>query len=215
MLAPSNVWLNFSSCIVSGASGVKVPPAIKGSPCFRYLRFSYRWLAIKAERYLKSDFWSHPYKAYSSFDQIFFQIKERECTSSSTYRYKVRERLGRCCHTSRRLLNESRGVCTENTIKNLSIETRSSYILTANQQAVQSTWPGRAVLQKFFDPGRRSSIEFHEMKQPLHAWLRPFRKLPNERIRGTAWPSCSQHVPLRNFFPRIVYVFMCIHKKIG
>ena len=38
MLAPSNVWLNFSSCIVSGASGVKVPPAIKGSPFFRYLR---------------------------------------------------------------------------------------------------------------------------------------------------------------------------------
>lgn len=36
MLAPSNVWLNFSSCIVSGASGVKVPPAIKGSPFFRY-----------------------------------------------------------------------------------------------------------------------------------------------------------------------------------
>lgn len=40
MLAPSNVWLNFSSCIVSGASGVKVPPAIKGSPFFRYCDFS-------------------------------------------------------------------------------------------------------------------------------------------------------------------------------
>ena len=39
MLAPSNVWLNFSSCIVSGASGVKVPPAIKGSPFFRYCGF--------------------------------------------------------------------------------------------------------------------------------------------------------------------------------
>lgn len=40
------------------------------------------------------------------------------------------------------------------------------------------------VLQKYFDPGRRSSIEFHEMKPPLHASLRPFRKAPIGRIRG-------------------------------
>jgi len=47
-----------------------------------------------------------------------------------------------------------------------------------------ATWTVYVVLQKYFDPGRRSSIEFHEMKAPLHASLRPFQKAPIERIRG-------------------------------
>lgn len=47
-----------------------------------------------------------------------------------------------------------------------------------------ATWTVYVVLQKYFDPGRRSSIEFHEMKPPLHASLRPFRKAPIGRIRG-------------------------------
>lgn len=68
-----------------------------------------------------------------------------------------------------------------------------------------ATWTVYVVLQKSFDPGRRSSIEFHEMKPPLHASLRPFRKATIGRIRGVArrdaaWPSCSQHVLHRRKF---------------
>lgn len=59
------------------------------------------------------------------------------------------------------------------------------YILTTMQQAMRlRLGPFMLSFKKYFDPGRRSSIEFHEMKPPLHASLRPFRKAPIGRIRG-------------------------------
>lgn len=61
---------------------------------------------------------------------------------------------------------------------------------TGAASRARSTWTAYVVLQKSFDPGaRRSPIEFHEMKPPLHASLGPFRKAPIGRefaARGTA-----------------------------
>jgi len=132
MLAPSNVWLNFSSCIVSGASGVKVPPAIKGSPFFRYCGSSYRRRAIKAER-LNSLISRR--NAHSQLEGCFNENRKKKKNTkifaqsifvASTFKVVVKVEANVFAKYFRKRNRLARGYC---------------YILTARQQAVRSrTW---------------------------------------------------------------------------
>lgn len=189
MLAPSNVWLNFSSCIVSGASGVKVPPAIKGSPFFRYC--GSRIVGRRSRRNVESV--AQDETCHACFPVVF-------AYKNSSFRVRMitkPDQSENIFATPVDSLHRDRGYSSDGMTRRRSecnILVNGSTLVAATllhingrrQQAVRSTWTAYVVLQKSFDPGRRSSIEFHEMKLPLHASLRPFRKAPIGRIRRGA-----------------------------
>lgn len=166
MLAPSNVWLNFSSCIVSGASGVKVPPAIKGSPFFRYC--GSRIVDGRSRRNVKRSVAKNAHTCCPGFlARIIMKDRARRSRYNASFP-RVQRKASKYFR-----------------VRSL----YSATLLHINGGAAScaiATWSVYVVLQKSFDSGRRSSIEFHEMKPPLHASLRPFRKATIGRIRGVA-----------------------------
>lgn len=177
MLAPSNVWLNFSSCIVSGASGVKVPPAIKGSPFFRYC--GSRIVDGQSRRNVKRFSSRECTPVHSQVEDVLLVkiiVKDNENVCSAANFFASTDALR---HLTLYKFKYFRVYLRPSTLLAILLHINDG----AASHAI-ATWTVYVVLQKYFDPGRRSSIEFHEMKPPLHASLRPFRKAPIGRIRG-------------------------------